>query len=97
MKTLKIAIATLTLSGVALLANSQVMATGETGKEMLTSEQAIEMAKEKYPGEVIKAYKEINRGREVWEVQIQGENGRKGEFYYDMATHELVKSEIDDD
>ena len=63
----------------------------------ISKEQAVEMAKQDAPGEVVKAYKETKKGRAVWEVQIAGEDGKKREYYYDVETGELVKLEVKDD
>ena len=62
----------------------------------ISKEQAVEMAQQDTPGTLIKAYKETKKGREVWEVQIAGEDGKKYEYYYDVETGELVKKEADD-
>ena len=68
-----------------------------TSLAAISKEQAVEMAKQDVPGEVIKAYKETKKGREVWEVQIAGEDGKKREYYYDVETGELVKKDIEGD
>ena len=61
-----------------------------------SKQQAIEMALAEHPGEVIKAYMEKKRGKDVWEVKIKAEDGKQWELYYDAETGELVKSEYDD-
>jgi uncharacterized membrane protein YkoI len=52
---------------------------------MLTKDQAINMALESHPGKVVKAYKEVKRGQDVWEVKVNGKDGKEWELYYDMA------------
>ena len=59
----------------------------------LTKEQAVEKAQKDYPGELIKAYQETKKGRQVWEVQIAGQDGKKWEIYYDVETGDLVEAE----
>lgn len=61
----------------------------------ITKEQAIAMALAEHPGKVTKAYQETKRGKDLWEVKIDGDDGREWELYYDAATGELVKAEAD--
>ena len=63
----------------------------------ISKEQAVEMAQQDAPGELIKVYQETKKGRAVWEVQIAGEDGKKREYYYDVETGDLVKKEAEDD
>lgn len=61
----------------------------------ITKEQAIAMALKAHPGDVTKAYKDTKKGRETWEVKINGTDGVKWEMYYDIKTGELVAEEAD--
>ncbi len=61
----------------------------------ITKEQAIAMALKAHPGDVAKAYKDTKKGRETWEVKINGADGVKWEMYYDIKTGELVAEEAD--
>jgi uncharacterized membrane protein YkoI len=62
----------------------------------IDKDQAIAMAQQESPGELIKAYQETKKGQEVWEVQIAGEDGKKYEYYYAVENGELVKKEVED-
>ena len=79
-------------TGISLASDDNMTSQGHA----FTKQQAIEMALTEYPGEVIKAYMEKKRGKDVWEVKIKAEDGKKWELYYDAETGELVKSEYDD-
>ena len=61
----------------------------------ITKEQAIEMALKAHPGEVTKAYEDTKKGKKTWEVKIKGDDGKKWEMYYEIATGELVAEEAD--
>jgi len=56
----------------------------------ITKEQAVEMATKAHPGKVTKAYEDTHKGKQTWEVKIDGEDGKKWKVYYDMKTGELV-------
>ena len=86
------ALAAVITSGISLAGDDDMTPQDST----FSKEQAIEMALAEHPGEVIKAYMEKKRGRDVWEVKINAEDGKKWELYYDAETGELVKSEYDD-
>jgi uncharacterized membrane protein YkoI len=62
--------------------------------DAISKEQAIEKALQAHSGEVTKAYQETRRGQEVWEVQIQGDDGKKWITYYAMSG-ELVQEEAE--
>ncbi len=61
----------------------------------ITKEQATEMALEAHPGEVTKVYADTKKGKKTWEVKITGDDGKKWEVYYEIATGELVAEEAD--
>lgn len=61
----------------------------------ITKEQAIEMALKAHPGKVTKAYEDTKKGKKAWEVKIKGDDGKKWEVYYEIATGELVAEEED--
>lgn len=61
----------------------------------ITKEQAIEMALKAHPGQVTKAYEDTKKGKKTWEVKIKGDDGKKWEMYYEIATGELVAEEAD--
>lgn len=71
--------------------------TKQAAEGMIGKEQAIELALAEHPGDVTKAYKEKKRGKDVWEVKIKGDDGKKWEVYYDAETGALVKAESEDD
>jgi len=50
----------------------------------LTKEQATDMALKAHPGKVVKAYQETHKDQKVWEVQLQGDDGKKWTVYYTM-------------
>jgi len=64
-------------------------------KTAITKEQAVEMALKAHPGKVIKADDETKKGKEAWEVKIKGDDGKKWEVYYEIATGELIAEEED--
>jgi uncharacterized membrane protein YkoI len=64
-------------------------------KTAITKEQAIEMALKAHPGKVTKAYEDTKKGKKTWEVKIKGDDGKKWEVYYEIATGELVAEEAD--
>ncbi|MFO1371836.1 MAG: PepSY domain-containing protein [Candidatus Competibacteraceae bacterium] len=59
----------------------------------ITKEQAIEMAQKAHPGKLVKAYQDAKKGKTTWEVQIQGDDGKKWEIHYEIKTGELVSAE----
>lgn len=59
----------------------------------LTKEQAVEMALKAHPGEVTKAYEDTKKGKKTWEVRIKGDDGKKWEVYYEIATGQLIAEE----
>lgn len=61
----------------------------------ITKEQAIEMALKAHPGKVTKAYEDTKKGKKTWEVKIKGDDGKKWEMYYEIATGELIAEEED--
>lgn len=58
-------------------------------KEM-TKEQAVEMALKAHPGTVTKAYEDGHKGKQTWEVKIDGNDGKKWKVYYEIATGMLI-------
>jgi uncharacterized membrane protein YkoI len=92
MGNMKTVLAAVTLAAASLILGSLALAGEESGKDLLSEDKAIQMALDAYPGVVVKAYKETRRGGEVWDVEIKNKDGRMGKFYYDVKTHELVKS-----
>ncbi len=77
------------LTVVTVLSVSLALAT-----DAFTKEQAIERALQAHPGKVEKAYQETKKGQEVWEVQIEGDDGKKWELYYTMDG-KLLKEKAD--
>ncbi len=61
----------------------------------ITKEQATEMALKAHPGKVTKVYADTKKGKKTWEVKITGDDGKKWEVYYEIATGELVAEEAD--
>ena len=61
----------------------------------ITKEQAVEMALKAHPGKVTKAYEDTKKGKKTWEVKIKGDDGKKWEVYYEIATGELIAEEAD--
>jgi len=41
-------------------------------------------------GKVTKAYEDTHKGKKTWEVRISGDDGKKWEVYYEIATGALV-------
>ena len=80
-----------TLIALSLLATSSLALAAP-----MSMDEAVAKATEAHPGEVIKAYQEVKRGQDVWEVKINGEDGNRWEVYYAVDTGELVKEEMDD-
>jgi len=39
---------------------------------------------------VTKAYEDSHKGKQTWEVKINGNDGKKWEVYYEIATGALV-------
>ena len=68
----------------------------QDGDYAFSKEQAVEMALMDHPGQVEKAYLEHKRGQDLWEVKIDGDDGKEYEVYYDANTGEHVKTDIDD-
>lgn len=62
-------------------------------KTAITKEQAVEMALKAHPGKVTKAYEDTKKGKKTWEVKIKGDDGKKWEVYYEIATGELIAEE----
>ncbi|MCB1918706.1 MAG: PepSY domain-containing protein [Candidatus Competibacteraceae bacterium] len=56
----------------------------------ITKEQAVEMAIKAHPGKVTKAYEDGHKGKQTWEVKIDGADGKKWKVYYEIATGALV-------
>ena len=56
----------------------------------ITKEQAVEMALKTHPGKVTKAYEDGHKGKQTWEVKIDGADGKKWKVYYEIATGALV-------
>ncbi len=74
-------IAVISLAALAAFAATLGIATAEG---TFTQERAVEQALRAHPGKMTKAYREMNRGQEVWEVKISGEDGKEWKIYYDM-------------
>jgi uncharacterized membrane protein YkoI len=61
---------------------------------MVSKDQAINMALESHPGKIIKAFRDIKEGQDVWEVKIEGDDGKEWKLYYDMAGN-LIAEDAD--
>ena len=85
------AITVLSVSALGLASDDEKAMQPSAG--MLTKEQAIEKALADHPGDVEKAYREKKRGKDVWEVKIEGDDGKEWELYYDARSGELVKAD----
>jgi uncharacterized membrane protein YkoI len=59
----------------------------------ITKEQAVEMALKAHPGEVTKSYEDTKKGKQTWEVKINGTDGKKWEVHYEIKTGALVSEE----
>lgn len=59
----------------------------------ISKEQAVQMALKAHPGEVTKAYQDTKKGKQTWEVKINGTDGKKWEIHYEIATGALVAEE----
>lgn len=73
----------------------QPAATATPATTAITKEQAIEIALKAHPGKVTKAYEDTKKGKKTWEVKIKGDDGKKWEVYYEIATGELLAEEED--
>ena len=51
------------------------------------------MALKAHPGEVTKAYQDSKKGKQTWEVKINGTDGKKWEVHYEIKTGALVSEE----
>ena len=87
------AVTAISLSTMALASNEDE--NRQPGEEMMSKEQIIDKALADYPGEVTKAYLEKKRGKDVWEIEIKGDDGKKWETYYDAMNGELVKADAE--
>lgn len=67
-------------------------AAGTAAAAELTKEDAIAKAQAIHPGEVIKAYTEVQKGRKLWEVQLKGADGKKVAVFIDAETGEQDKT-----
>ena len=65
-------------------------ATAPAAATHITKEHATEMALKAHPGKVTKAYEDTHKGKKTWEVKIDGDDGKKWEVYYEIATGELI-------
>ena len=74
---------------------SQPTTTAAPATTAITKEQAVEMALKAHPGKVTKAYEDTKKGKKAWEVKIKGDDGKKWEMYYEIATGELIAEEED--
>lgn len=74
---------------------SQPTTTAAPATSAITKEQAVEMALKAHPGKVTKAYEDTKKGKKTWEVKIKGNDGKKWEMYYEIATGELIAEEED--
>ncbi len=92
MNTFKSLLAATALSALSALAFAAVAADDPAP---ITKEQAMAMALAEHPGQVTKAYQETKRGKTLWEVKIDGDDGQKWELYYNADTGELVKAKAD--
>lgn len=59
----------------------------------MSKDQAVEMARQAYPGEVTRVYLDRKMGRKTWAVLINGRDGRKWAVHYEIATGALVVAE----
>lgn len=72
-----------------LLATALLVTAGSAfAATTLSKEDAIAKAQAIHPGEVVKAYTEVQHGRTLWEVQIKGADGRKAAIFIDAETGE---------
>ena len=74
-------------------AKSAPPATVAAPAQTITKEQAVEMALKAHPGEVTKAYQDTKKGKQTWEVKINGTDGKKWEVHYEIKTGALVSEE----
>ena len=64
--------------------------------EIVALEQVLAAAKEHYPGRVLEAELERERGRYLYEIKIAGDDGKVRELKYDAGTAKLVADELED-
>ena len=87
------------LPGVALAADTAsaqpaaAPMTAATAAGEISKDQAVAMALEAHPGDVIKAYQDSKKGKKTWEVKIKGADGKKWELHYEIKTGALVSEE----
>jgi uncharacterized membrane protein YkoI len=74
-------------------APSAASSTAAVPAREITKEQAVEMALKAHPGEVTKAYQDTKKGKQTWEVKINGTDGKKWELHYEIKTGALISEE----
>jgi uncharacterized membrane protein YkoI len=74
-------------------APSAASSTAAAPAREITKEQAVEMALKAHPGEVTKAYQDTKKGKQTWEVKINGTDGKKWEVHYEIKTGALISEE----
>lgn len=79
------------LSVAVLLAASTGLVLATEGS--ISKKQAIDMALQAHPGEVIKAYQETKRGVETWEIEVKSKDGAEWEVFYAVADGKLIDEE----
>lgn len=93
--TLAIAFATTTAFAAMAESTAAPQSAAAEQSAAITKEQAAEMALKAHPGKVTKVYEDTKKGKKTWEVKITGNDGKKWEVYYEIATGELVAEEAD--
>lgn len=59
--------------------------------------RCVDAALAKKPGKVLEVELEREKGREIYEIEIAGEDGKRWELECDLETISIVKIELDDD
>lgn len=90
-----VAIASILVTGASLASSDQENKDIRLTADMLTMEQITAQALTTHPGKVTEASLEREEGKMVWEVEIEGDNGRELEIYYDAKTGKEIKSEFE--
>lgn len=59
--------------------------------------RCVDAALAKKPGQVLEVELEREKGREIYEIEISGEDGKRWELECDLETISIIKVELDDD
>ena len=94
---------TMLISGVLFASGFALSSEGNQGQEKilltakLSLEEAIAKAKTKFPGRVLEAELENERGQVVYEIEIASATGAVTEIEVDAQSGEILGSELEDE